>query len=95
MPVVKMIKSDAQIPVVFGAPFVQRLQSLMLYITDSHTEEELISFKNLIENKEELTEPWMDHLYTMMILLQEIESSAEKSNQTNDVDSDTITTQEN
>lgn len=94
MPAIKMIKSDAQIPIVFGAPFIQRIQAIMLFLTETRSVEELNSFKELIEKKEELSDPWMDHLQTIMILLQEIESSAEKTNQITEVDSDTITTQD-
>lgn len=78
----KMIKKDASIPVTIGAGFFQKLQSVLLYLTEERTDEELNHFKTLSEKGEEFPEPWMDHLFTMIILTRELENAAESNNMT-------------
>lgn len=91
-PTVKVIKSDAQIAITFGVPFIQKLQSLLLYLSEDKSLEELKAFQELTEKQEELTEPWMQHLYTMIMLIREIELTAEKTQQAVDLDPNSITT---
>jgi hypothetical protein len=93
MSTVKMIKADAQIAVTFGVSFIKKLQSLLLYLSEERSIEELNQFKELAEKQEEFPEAWMDHLQTMIILVREIESTAEKTNQFTEVNPDSFTTQ--
>jgi hypothetical protein len=76
---IKMMKGDAQISITFGTPFVQRLQTLLISLTEGRSEEELTTFQTLIQNQQELTEPWMENLKTLITLVREIEVTAEKS----------------
>lgn len=78
MPLVKTIKKDAQIPVVIGAGFFQKLQQLLFSILENKSEEELNQYSEHVTKNEEFSEPWMDNLHTIVILLREIEMSAEK-----------------
>lgn len=77
---IKMIKKDAAIPITIGAGFFQKLQSILLYLTEEKTDEELVHFKTLSEKGEDFPEPWMDHLLTMIILTKELENAAELNN---------------
>ena len=77
MSTIRMIKKDAVINISIGSSFFQKLQSILLYITEDKTDEELNQFKSLCEKKEEFPEPWMDHLYTMIVIIKELENSAE------------------
>jgi hypothetical protein len=91
MSTVKLIKSDAQISITFGTPFIQKIQALMLYLTENHSVEELNSLSEAIKNQEELSEPWMEHLQTVITLLREIETTADKQGQTVETNVDDIT----
>lgn len=80
MSTVKMLKKDALIPITVGSGFFQKLQSVLLYLTEERTDEELNLFKTLSEKGEEFPEPWMDHLYTMIVIIKELETAAELNN---------------
>lgn len=77
---VKVIKQDALVNIKVGTGFIQKLQNLLMYIAQDLSEEQLEVYKNLTEKKEEYTEDWMNHLYTVSILLKEIEDQAEIQN---------------
>lgn len=83
---IKMIKQDASIKVTFGSGFIQKIQSIVVYMVNERTEEELAEFQRLIVAKEELTLDWMEHLSTMMLLMNEIEVQAEEQGFTYDAD---------
>jgi hypothetical protein len=88
---VKMIKHNAVIDIKIGTGFLQKLQKMLLFITMDITPEEMNLYKTLTEKNEELTEPWMEHLTTLSILLKEIETKAEEQGFTYEGDiSDTI-----
>ena len=88
---VKMIKHDAVIDIKIGTGFLQKLQKMLLFMTIDLTPEDMELYKKLNENNEELTEPWMEHLTTLSILLKEIETKAEEQGFTYEGDiSDTI-----
>jgi hypothetical protein len=77
MSTIKLLKKDAIIPVQIGAGFIQKLQSMLMSLVDERTEQELEIFKKLAENGQELSEPWMEHVQLLMILLNEIDKAAE------------------
>ena len=83
---IKMIKSDAAIQVTFGSAFIQKIQAIVVHMVNERTDEELTEFQRLAVAKEELTLDWMEHLSTMMLLMNEIEVQAEEQGFTYDAD---------
>lgn len=93
-PKIKMIKQDAIIKIEIGTEFLQKLQHLLLYITNDITTEQLEDYKKIIEEKREFTEDWMQPLSTVSILLREIEMKAVEQGFTYDADIDSLPTVE-
>lgn len=89
-----MIKKDAVINIKVGVGFLKKIQEALIDISSSYTEEEMDNLKNLIENKEELPEPWMNTVYTLSLLIRSIEEEAINQNLTYEEDVDNIITGE-
>ena len=94
---IKMIKSDAVIPVSIGAGFMQKLTAVLVSLADQQTEEEMLLLQKLMNEGKELPEPWMENIFTLMVLVKDIEISAEKNGFTyektiDEIDTDDITT---
>jgi len=83
---IKMIKSDAAIQVTFGSAFIQKIQAIVVHMVNERSDEELAEFQRLAMAKEDLTLDWMEHLSTMMLLMNEIETKAEEQGFTYDAD---------
>ena len=83
---IKMIKQDASIQVTFGSGFIQKIQAIVVHMVNERTDEELAEFQRQAIAKEELTLDWMEHLSTMMLLMNEIEIQAEEQGFTYDAD---------
>jgi hypothetical protein len=83
---IKMIKQDASIQVTFGSGFIQKIQAIVVHMVNERTDEELAEFQRQAVAKEELTLDWMEHLSTMMLLMNEIEIQAEEQGFTYDAD---------
>jgi hypothetical protein len=83
---IKMIKKDAAIQVTIGSGFMQKIQAIVVHMVNERTDEELAEFQRLAIAKEELTLDWMEHLSTMMLLMNEIESKAEEQGFTYEAD---------
>jgi hypothetical protein len=83
---IKMIKKDANIQVTFGSGFIQKIQAIVVHMVNERTDEELVEFQRLAQANEELTLEWMEHLATMMLLMNEIELKAEEQGFTYDAD---------
>lgn len=83
---IKMIKKDANIQVTFGSGFIQKIQAIVVHMVNERTDEELAEFQRLAQANEELTLEWMEHLATMMLLMNEIELKAEEQGFTYDAD---------
>jgi hypothetical protein len=83
---IKMIKKDAAIQITIGSGFMQKIQAVVLYLVSDRTDEELAEFQRQAVAKEELTLDWMEHLSTMMLLMNEIETKAEEQGFTYDAD---------
>lgn len=81
-----MIKQDAAIQVTFGSGFIQKIQAIVVHMVNERTDEELAEFQRQAVAKEELTLDWMEHLSTMMLLMNEIEIQAEEQGFTYDAD---------
>lgn len=70
---IKMLKPDAVITLKMGTAFIRRVQNALLDVSAGKTEEELAQLHGLIEKKEELTEPWMNTVFTLSLLVKSIE----------------------
>ena len=80
---VTMIKKDALINVQIGTGFLQKLQQVLVSLTEGRTEEELSSFKELADSKvSEFPETWMDNIVTVATIINEIEQGAIKQGHT-------------
>ena len=85
-PKIKMIKKDAVVKVDIGTGFIQKIQQLLIHVTNGLTQEDINEYKKLLEEKAEFTKDWMEPLTTISILIKEIEQQAEKQGFTYDVD---------
>jgi len=83
---IKMIKKDAAIQITIGSGFMQKIQAVVLHMVSERTDEELTEFQRQAVAKEELTLDWMEHLSTMMLIMNEIEIKAEEQGFTYDAD---------
>jgi hypothetical protein len=81
-----MIKKDAAIQITIGSGFMQKIQAVVLHMVSERTDEELAEFQRQAVAKEELTLDWMEHLSTMMLIMNEIEIKAEEQGFTYDAD---------
>jgi len=70
---IKMLKPDAIITLKMGTAFIRRVQDALLDVSAGKTEEDLAQLHSLIEKKEELTEPWMNTVFTLSLLVKSIE----------------------
>jgi hypothetical protein len=77
-PKVKLIKHDAIIDIKIGTGFLQKLQQMLVFMTADLSPEDLELYRKLNEENNGFTEPWMDHLTTLSVLLKEIETKAEE-----------------
>lgn len=72
-----MIKSDAVVSIQVSAGFLGKIQKMMIGLISGKTTEEIDEFKKHVEeqktNKSEFPEDWMDSLYTLTLLVTEIE----------------------
>lgn len=81
---IKMIKKDASIQITIGSGFMQKIQAIVISMVAERTDEELEEFQRQAVAKEELSLEWMEHLSTMMLLMNEIELKAEEQGFTYD-----------
>ena len=91
---VKMIKKDALINITIGAGMLQKLQKIMFGIAAEISPEQLEEYKKEMENfkqGDEFSEPWMESLTTLSILITECEKEAEKQGFTFEDDINNIT----
>lgn len=90
---VTMIKKDAVINIQVSTAFLQRAHEMLASLTAEKTDEEIESFKKLLEtNPQELPEEWMEHLLLLSRLIQVIESEAVKQGFTYEQTIDDTTT---
>jgi hypothetical protein len=83
---VTKIKADAVVSIQIGTEFLQKLQKVMVQLIADKSTEDLDELKVAIEefekNKQELPEDWMENLYTITLLVREIESALIKDGHT-------------
>jgi hypothetical protein len=93
---IKMIKKDALINITIGAGMLQKLQKIMFGIAAELSPEQLEEYKKEMENfkqGDEFSEPWMESLTTISILITECEKEAEKQGFTFEGNIDDVTTE--
>ena len=79
---VTMIKKDAVVSIKVSAAFLQRVQKVMFSLIIDKSPEEIEQFKteaDKIKQEEnylpQFSEDWMDNLFTMTVLINEVEST--------------------
>ncbi len=83
MPEVYMLKSDAQINISVGAPFLKKVQELIVSIVSERTPEELDAYRKEVEGKNmDLPETWMQTLLLLTLLNDTIEKEAKNQSLT-------------
>jgi hypothetical protein len=92
---IKMIKKEAIVDIKIGVAFIERIQKLLVFVISGLTEEQLQQFKTESEGAKDNTnfqysEPWMDSLLTLSVLLKEIEEKAEAQGFVKEEDIDNI-----
>lgn len=97
---ITVIKGDAIVSIKIGAGFLQKLQKVMMNIVTDKSTEELDLLKKCIEAHEkenaEFPETWMEDLFTLTVLINEIETTLIKEGQTEEKEiEDLPTTEEN
>lgn len=86
---VTMIKKDAVISIRISAAFLQRIQKVMFSLVMDKTPEEVDSFKQQADKIREdqnynpqFSEDWMEDVFTLSILINEVESTLIKEGHT-------------
>lgn len=90
-----LLKKDALISIKIGAGFLKKLQDALIDVCSTHSEEELKQLEELIGEKKELTESWMDTVYTLSLLIRSIEEEALNQKLTYEEEIDNLSPQEN
>jgi hypothetical protein len=90
---VPVIRQDAQIPVVVGTGIIKRLQELAMSIIVEKTEEDIDRLESqLKQNITTFDEPWMNNYYTVMLLLNGIETKAIELGLVDNLDAEDVMT---
>lgn len=72
------IKKDAIIKIEVGAGFLQKLQQIVISMMDELTDEQVEKFDKEISNPNNFSQPVFDNIYSLIILIKNIEAAAEK-----------------
>lgn len=76
MSTVKMIKADAQVSVTMGTPFINRLQTAMMFTLNELSQEQLDELTSGMQsNKISFDEPLLDQAATLILLVRSIEKN--------------------
>jgi hypothetical protein len=78
---VEMIRKDALIPVTIGTGFYARLREMLLYLLKDKSQEEILEANRQIESGN-VTEDWIRHYETTVVLCKEIEKQASEHGMT-------------
>jgi hypothetical protein len=73
----KVLKNDAVVHLPIGTAFYLKLKDLLVYLTEDKTDEQIKEFEVAINEKKEITEDWMAHLFTVVLLIRALEDKAE------------------
>lgn len=91
---IQMLKKDAVVDIKIGTGFLKKLQEALIEVSSNHTEEEVNQFRQLVDSKSELTEPWMETVLTIITLVKAIEEEAIKQGLVYDEDVDNVINQQ-
>jgi len=83
---IKMIKKDALIEIKIGTGFFSKLQQLYFFMLSSLTPEQVEKYKTEGVANKSFSEPWMDHILTLTILMTQLEKAAEEQDHTYEKD---------
>lgn len=86
MPTIKTIKKTAKVNLVIGTGFMNSIQKALIQIGSDKTKEELEIMNNVLKDTPEgatpnFPEPWMDTMYTISLLITNIENQIIETNQ--------------
>jgi hypothetical protein len=82
----KGLKSDAIVNLPIGSSFYVKLKELLVFLAEDKTDDQIKEFETAINEKKEITEEWMAHLFTVVLLVRAIEDKAEETGLLTDVD---------
>lgn len=75
---VDVILPEAEVSVIIGTGFYQKIQEVVKFISEEKSETEISeSFSKLQKGLE--TDPWFEHYHTMLIFCKEVETAASNS----------------
>jgi hypothetical protein len=77
----KVLKNDAIVLLPIGTAFYIKLKELLVYLAEDKTDEQIKEFEVAINEKKEITEDWMSHLFTVVLLIRALEDKAETDGQ--------------
>lgn len=77
----KVLKNDAVVLLPIGTAFYIKLKELLVYLAEDKTDEQIKEFEVAINEKKEITEDWMAHLFTVVLLIRALEDKAETDGQ--------------
>jgi hypothetical protein len=75
----KGLKQDAVVNLPIGTSFYVKLKELLVFLAEDKTEQEIKDFEIAINEKKEINEEWMSHLFTVVLLIRAIEDKAEET----------------
>lgn len=73
----KVFKRDAVVHLPIGTAFYLKLKDLLVFLMEDKTDEQIKEFETAIIEKKEITEDWMAHLFTIVLLIRALEDKAE------------------
>lgn len=86
-----MIKKDAVVDIKIGTAFISKLNEILIQLTTDKNKEDLEKYKKEAEENKSFSEPWMESVTTVGILLKEIQNEAEKQGMTYETTVDEVT----
>ena len=79
METMKGLKQDAVVHLPIGTSFYVKLKELLVHLAEDKTDQQIKDFEIAINEKKEINEEWMSHLFTVVLLIRAIEDKAEES----------------
>lgn len=95
MATIKMLKPNALISIEVGTGFVRRVHEMIGYLTADIPQEEVDKFYEVLKSgSQQFPEPWMDHFFTLTMLIGSIEQAADKAGMTYEESIPDVSTQQ-
>ena len=92
---IKVLKKDALVKLEIGAPFINRLQQLFIYIIKDIPKEKVQEYIDLMNEKKESEDEVFQQIITLSGLLHDIEAKADEQDLSYETDSDELIQPEN